>query len=138
MESVAMDMAGLRRLVREGCYHAALELTGRFLSAHGQGLGQPSLHTHKTLQMWGARLALLVVMQQFREAEVEMEAFGELVNPDLFYQYNTQTTPTRPVAWCHLNETAPRSAARSDWKPSALSGQTVPATAHLSAGQPYN
>ena len=39
---------------REGCYHAALELTGSFLSAHGQGLGQagqPSLHTHKTLQV---------------------------------------------------------------------------------------
>ena len=39
---------------KEGCYHATLELTGRFLSAHGQGLGQarqPSLHTHKTLQV---------------------------------------------------------------------------------------
>ena len=40
---------------KEGCYHAGLELTGRFLSAHGQGLGQagqPSLHTHKTLQVY--------------------------------------------------------------------------------------
>ena len=36
--------------------------------------------------MWGARLALLVEMQQYREAEVEMEAFGELVNPDLTRQ----------------------------------------------------
>ena len=37
-----------------GCYHAALELTSRFLSAHGQGLGQagqPTMHTHKTLQV---------------------------------------------------------------------------------------
>jgi tetratricopeptide (TPR) repeat protein len=45
--------------------------------------------------MWGARLALLVVMQQFREAEVEMEAFGELVNPDLFYQYHTHNYPDK-------------------------------------------
>ena len=48
-----------------------------------------------TVQMWGARLALLVVMQQFREAEVEMEAFGELVNPDLFYQYHTHNYPDK-------------------------------------------
>jgi tetratricopeptide (TPR) repeat protein len=96
VESVSMDMAGLRRLVREGCYHAALELTGRFLSAHGQGLGQagqPSLHTHKTLQMWAARLALLVAMQQYHEAELELAAFADLVNPDLYYQYHTHNYP---------------------------------------------
>ena len=37
-----------------GCLQAAVELTARFLSAHGQGLGQagqPTVHTHKTLQV---------------------------------------------------------------------------------------
>ena len=47
------------------------------------------------LQMWAARLALLVAMQQFREAEVEMEAFGDLVNPDLYYQYHTHNYPDK-------------------------------------------
>ena len=47
------------------------------------------------VQMWGARLALLVEMQQYREAEVEMEAFGELVNPDLYYQYHTHNYPDK-------------------------------------------
>ena len=45
------------------------------------------------LQMWSARLALLVAMQQYREAEVEMEAFGDLSNPDLYYQYHTHNYP---------------------------------------------
>ncbi|CAI8056206.1 Trafficking protein particle complex subunit 12 [Geodia barretti] len=99
MESVAMDMAGLRRLV-----------------------------------MWGARLALLVVMQQFREAEVEMEAFGELVNPDLFYQYHTHNYPDKtgsmvPFSMRLLHAQLPGLTG----KPSALPGQTVPATAHLSS-----
>ena len=37
-----------------GCLQAAVELTASFLSAHGQGLGQagqPTVHTHKTLQV---------------------------------------------------------------------------------------
>ena len=47
------------------------------------------------LQMWAARLALLVAMQQYREAEVEMEAFGDLSNPDLYYQYHTHNYPEK-------------------------------------------
>ena len=45
--------------------------------------------------MWAARLALLVAMQQYREAEVEMEAFGDLSNPDLYYQYHTHNYPEK-------------------------------------------
>ena len=36
------------------CWRAALEFTTRFLTAHGQGVGQKgqrALHTHKTLQV---------------------------------------------------------------------------------------
>ena len=44
-------------------------------------------------QMWSARLALLVAMQQYREAEEELSAFGDLMNPDLYYQYHAQNYP---------------------------------------------
>lgn len=43
--------------------------------------------------MWAARLSLLVAMQQYREAEIELTAFGDLVNPDLYYQYHTHNYP---------------------------------------------
>lgn len=43
--------------------------------------------------MWAARLSLLVAMQQYREAEVELTPFGDLVNPDLYYQYHTHNYP---------------------------------------------
>ena len=36
------------------CWRAALEFTAKFLTAHGQGIGQKgqrALHTHKTLQV---------------------------------------------------------------------------------------
>ena len=36
------------------CWRVALEFTTKFLTAHGQGLGQKgqrALHTHKTLQV---------------------------------------------------------------------------------------
>ena len=79
-----------------GCLHSALELTSRFLSAHGQGLGQAgqlTIHTHKTLQMWSARLALLMHLRLYKEAELELHAFVEMLNPDLYYQYHTHSYP---------------------------------------------
>ena len=47
------------------------------------------------VQMWAARVALLVAMQQYREAELELAAFGELMNPDLYYQYHTHNYPDK-------------------------------------------
>ena len=118
----------LSLLQQAGCLHAALELTGRFLSAHGQGMGQAgqqTMHTHKTLQvrphknnvqsdththahtrmlqqMWAARIALLVHMRRLKEAELEMTAFGELDNPDLFYQYHAHSYPGK-AGVCHAH-----------------------------------
>ena len=43
------------------CWRAALEFTTRFLTAHGQGVGQKgqrALHTHKTLQVRNKKLYL--------------------------------------------------------------------------------
>lgn len=83
-------------LQASGSLHAALVLTARFLSAHGQGLGQagqPTIHTHKTLQMWSARISLLIQLRLYKEAELELQAFGEMLNPDLYYQYHTNSYP---------------------------------------------
>lgn len=43
--------------------------------------------------MWAARLALLVAMQQYHEAEQELAPFADLANPDLYYQYHTHNYP---------------------------------------------
>ena len=43
--------------------------------------------------MWAARLALLVAMQQYHEAELELAAFADLANPHLYYQYHTHNYP---------------------------------------------
>ncbi len=48
---------------------------------------------HQCLQMWSARIALLMHLQRFREAELELTAFGELDSPDLFYQYHPHNYP---------------------------------------------
>lgn len=93
-----------------GSLHAALELTARFLSAHGQGLGQagqPTIHTHKTLQMWSTRMALLTHLRLYKEAELELQAFGEMLNPDLYYQYHTNSYPGMKGKHCGFG-TCPR------------------------------
>ena len=63
-----------------GCLRAAVDLTARFLSAHGQGLGQagqPTVHTHKTLQVCGSLLQVELVPRREREGEREREREGE-------------------------------------------------------------
>ena len=58
-------------------------------------------------QMWAARIALLVHLRMFKEAELETMAFGALDNPDLYYQYHRQSYPgktgvTGLLNWCVL------------------------------------
>ena len=45
--------------------------------------------------MWSSRLSLLVYLGLYKEAESELEEFGELVNPDLYYQHHTHSYPGR-------------------------------------------
>lgn len=96
VEQVKMDEEGLQILLCNGSYHSALSLTGLFLSAHGQGMGQAgqmTMHTHKTVQMWSVRLQLLCHLERYAEVNQEMEAFKDLDQPDLYYQYNKHNYP---------------------------------------------
>lgn len=98
VDSVPLDESGLRDLLAAHCWRAALEFTARFLTAHGQGVGQQgqrALHTHKTLQVWFCRIALLFKLQMFSTAEVELEAFGNFNQPDLYYEFYPATYPGR-------------------------------------------
>lgn len=47
------------------------------------------------LQMWSARIALLMHLELYQEAERELVAFDELQNPDLYYQYHTHSYPNK-------------------------------------------
>ena len=45
--------------------------------------------------MWSSRLSLLVYLGMYKEAESELEEFGELDNPDLYYEHHTHSYPGR-------------------------------------------
>ncbi|KAF3844633.1 hypothetical protein F7725_007796 [Dissostichus mawsoni] len=79
-------------------WRAAVDLTGRLLTAHGQGYGkagQLSSHTTDSLQLWFVRLSLLTKLNLFQNAELEIEPFGNLDQPDLFYEYYPTVYPGR-------------------------------------------
>ncbi|XP_022243568.1 trafficking protein particle complex subunit 12-like isoform X2 [Limulus polyphemus] len=93
-DSVTQDENGLRQLIKANCYYAAINLTTRLLTGVGQGpgyIGHPSRHTPYSLQLWFTRMALFVKLRKFAFAEVEAEAFGDLDNPDLYYQFYPDT-----------------------------------------------
>ncbi|KAL6105101.1 trappc12 [Pungitius sinensis] len=96
--SVEQSCTGLQRLISSKNWRAAVDLTGRLLTAHGQGYGkagQPSAHTTDSLQLWFVRLALLTKLNLFQNAELEFEPFGNLDQPDLYYEYYPTVYPGR-------------------------------------------
>uniref|UniRef100_A0A8D3AS84 Trafficking protein particle complex subunit 12 n=1 Tax=Scophthalmus maximus TaxID=52904 RepID=A0A8D3AS84_SCOMX len=95
--SVEQSFTGLKQLTSKN-WRAAVDLTGRLLTAHGQGYGkagQPTSHTTDSLQLWFVRLALLTKLNLFQNAELEIEPFGNLDHPDLYYEYYPTVYPGR-------------------------------------------
>ncbi|XP_070315268.1 trafficking protein particle complex subunit 12 isoform X2 [Odocoileus virginianus] len=96
--SVEQSLVGLKQLISCKNWRAAVDLCGRLLTAHGQGYGKsglPTSHTADSLQLWFVRLALLVKLGLFQNAEVELEPFGSLDQPDLYYEYYPHVYPGR-------------------------------------------
>ncbi|XP_061552665.1 trafficking protein particle complex subunit 12 isoform X1 [Phycodurus eques] len=96
--SVEQSFLGLKQLISSKNWRAAVDLTGRLLTAHGQGYGkagQPTSHITNSLQLWFVRLALLTKLNLFQNAELEFEPFGDLDQPDLFYEYYPTVYPGR-------------------------------------------
>ncbi|XP_038250495.2 trafficking protein particle complex subunit 12 isoform X2 [Dermochelys coriacea] len=96
--SVEQSFVGLKQLINSKNWRAAVDLCGRLLTAHGQGYGKnglPTNHTTDSLQLWFVRLALLVKLNLFQNAEAEFEPFGNLDQPDLYYEYYLHVYPGR-------------------------------------------
>ncbi|XP_006882914.1 PREDICTED: trafficking protein particle complex subunit 12 [Elephantulus edwardii] len=96
--SVEQSFVGLKQLISSKNWRAAVDLSGRLLTAHGQGYGKsglPTSHTTDSLQLWFVRLALLVKLGLFQNAEMEFEPFGNLDQPDLYYEYYPHVYPGR-------------------------------------------
>lgn len=96
--SVEQSFTGLKQLISSKNWRAAVDLTGRLLTAHGQGYGkagQPTSHTTDSLQLWFVRLALLTKLNLHQNAELEIEPFGNLDQPDLYYEYHPTAYPGR-------------------------------------------
>ncbi|NXU05179.1 TPC12 protein, partial [Buphagus erythrorhynchus] len=70
----------------------------QLIFSSGQGYkksGLPASHTTDSLQLWFVRLALLVKLNLFQNAEMEFEPFGNLDQPDLYYEYYPNVYPGR-------------------------------------------
>ncbi|TMS20891.1 Trafficking protein particle complex subunit 12 [Larimichthys crocea] len=96
--SVEQSFTGLKQLISSKNWRAAVDLTGRLLTVHGQGYGkagQPTSHVPDSLQLWFVRLALLTKLNLFQNAELEFEPFGNLDHPDLYYEFYPAVYPGR-------------------------------------------
>ncbi|ESN96659.1 hypothetical protein HELRODRAFT_107639 [Helobdella robusta] len=98
VDSVSQDVSGLQQLIKANSLRAAVDLTGQLLTACGQGArraNQISTNTPYSLQLWFVRLSLLARLNLYGPAECEWEPFGNLSNPDIFYEFYQSTFPNR-------------------------------------------
>ncbi|XP_014673487.1 PREDICTED: trafficking protein particle complex subunit 12-like isoform X2 [Priapulus caudatus] len=89
-DRLTADVDGLVQLINRGNYRAAVDLTAQLLATHGQGPGKSghlTTNTPDTLQLWFLRMALLMRLGQYNSAEVEIESFGDMDRPDIYYDY---------------------------------------------------
>lgn len=66
-----------------------LIIYSRLLNNYGQGFqGNSSLkHSSHSLQLWHARIALLIKINELETAKNEAEVFEQLSHPELFYEH---------------------------------------------------
>lgn len=90
-ENLTIDDNGIRNLIADKCYRSAIGLTSRLLANYGQGSNQKLQgikHSIHSLQLWYTRISLLIKIGEYETARKEAEPFGQLNNPDMFYDFN--------------------------------------------------
>ncbi|VDN18944.1 unnamed protein product [Gongylonema pulchrum] len=88
--AVSKDMGGVHRLIADGHFRAAVNLTAHLLTQANQGFGmagQPSSNTQYTFEVWACRFQLLMALKLYVLLNEELASFEELDAPDLYYQY---------------------------------------------------
>lgn len=70
------------------------------MGGRGATLARGDRHAASCSQLWFVRLALLVKLGLFQNAEAEFQPFGSLDQPDLYYEYYPHVYPgRRGKAW---------------------------------------
>uniref|UniRef100_A0A452TB97 Trafficking protein particle complex subunit 12 n=1 Tax=Ursus maritimus TaxID=29073 RepID=A0A452TB97_URSMA len=85
-ESVEQTFVGLKQLISCKNWRAAVDLCGRLLTAHGQGYGKSGLPTSHTADSLQVQPLWLVII---------WDLFGNLDQPDLYYEYYPHVYPGR-------------------------------------------
>ena len=87
----------VRSLLAKGFYSSAANVSAKLLYAFEQGygrVGHATKHTPQSLTLWMYRISALTMLGQVDLAAKELEAFGDLDNPDLYSEYYKHPTPS--------------------------------------------
>ncbi|CAF0826992.1 unnamed protein product [Brachionus calyciflorus] len=80
-DSVLPDANGLQILIKCGCFRSVINLTYKILT----NLPSDQLYSSFTFQIWFIRIAIMLKMKLFKEAEKELKQFDNFERPEFFY-----------------------------------------------------
>ncbi|THD28987.1 Tetratricopeptide repeat protein 15 [Fasciola hepatica] len=96
IEQATVGPENLKELITSGWYRVALDVTYRLLSNWGYGEDQGGVAlTPFTAQIWLTRFALLVRIRNYEVAERELNTFGTLDAPNVYFESSPDLYPGR-------------------------------------------
>lgn len=91
-ESVIADVNGLQILIKCGCTRSAINLTTKILK---ENRNRNTMFTPYSMQIWFVRIACLMKLKLFKEAETELKQFENFDKPQFFYEFHNEAYPNR-------------------------------------------
>lgn len=112
-ESVIADVNGIQILIKCGCIRSVINLTTKILK------DIDPTYSPYSLQIWYLRIACLMKLKLFKEAEYELVQFQEFNKKQYFYEFHSEQYPCRkgsmiPFGLRMLNAELPHYLGRSD------------------------
>lgn len=93
-ETVIADINGLQILIKCGCLRSAINLTEKILRDLATN-NRKKMFSPYSLQIWFFRIACLMKLKLFNEAETELAQFENFNKPQYFYNFQPVAYPNR-------------------------------------------
>jgi hypothetical protein len=98
-DSVVPDANGLQILIKCGCLRSVVNLTHKILQTTTST--KSPLYTSYAMQIWFVRIACLMKLKLFKEADEELKQFGDFDQAHFYFEFEQTGQQSRKGNVCN-------------------------------------